>query len=322
MFTWPWIEDWVTKDKREHHLLDRPRNAPFRTGIGVAGVIFYCVMWAAASLRLDRHALPRVAERRHVLAARAVLPRPDHRLHRRPPHRPGAAAQGPRDRAARPRNRRHRDVAGRRVLGTPRALDEYKLHKLVHFEARKVIPAQPNAAGHISRSEKRRGALSKFFFEDRVAPVTPSELAALHAEHGHGPAEIEDSSTESSRSNICQDSFLAAGAHHWWAPAVLKAAFASRAGKGPCCHPLRPRSPAPVPCRMHRRRVASALARLGGRSWYSTLSRGRIGMGRCKNGSDTFLQCAGRRRGKGTNSEGTARRRGTDHGAGKRTLHR
>src|SRR6185312_2321307 len=49
MFAWPWIERWVTKDHREHHILDRPRNAPFRTGIGVAGVVFYSVMWAAAS---------------------------------------------------------------------------------------------------------------------------------------------------------------------------------------------------------------------------------------------------------------------------------
>ncbi|MET1033658.1 MAG: cytochrome b, partial [Arthrobacter sp.] len=49
MFGWPWIERWVTKDNREHHLLDRPRNAPTRTGVGVAGVIWYCVMWAAAS---------------------------------------------------------------------------------------------------------------------------------------------------------------------------------------------------------------------------------------------------------------------------------
>jgi ubiquinol-cytochrome c reductase cytochrome b subunit len=49
MFGWPWIERWVTKDDREHHILDRPRNAPFRTATGVAGVIWYCVMWAAAS---------------------------------------------------------------------------------------------------------------------------------------------------------------------------------------------------------------------------------------------------------------------------------
>ena len=29
---YPFIEAWVTGDKREHHMLDRPRNAPIRTG--------------------------------------------------------------------------------------------------------------------------------------------------------------------------------------------------------------------------------------------------------------------------------------------------
>src|SRR5690606_6485185 len=46
---YPFIEAWVTGDKREHHILDRPRNAPTRTAIGAAGVTFYAVMWAGAS---------------------------------------------------------------------------------------------------------------------------------------------------------------------------------------------------------------------------------------------------------------------------------
>jgi len=29
-----------------HHINDRPRNAPARTGIGVAVVVFYGVLWA------------------------------------------------------------------------------------------------------------------------------------------------------------------------------------------------------------------------------------------------------------------------------------
>ncbi len=45
MFAWPWIEAWITGDKREHHLLDRPRNAPTRTAVGVATVFFYGLMW-------------------------------------------------------------------------------------------------------------------------------------------------------------------------------------------------------------------------------------------------------------------------------------
>jgi ubiquinol-cytochrome c reductase cytochrome b subunit len=44
----PFIEERVTRDRREHHLLERPRSNPIRTGIGVAGVVFYGTLWAAA----------------------------------------------------------------------------------------------------------------------------------------------------------------------------------------------------------------------------------------------------------------------------------
>jgi ubiquinol-cytochrome c reductase cytochrome b subunit len=43
---WPFIEQWVTRDKREHHVNDRPRNAPTRTAIGVATVTFWGILWA------------------------------------------------------------------------------------------------------------------------------------------------------------------------------------------------------------------------------------------------------------------------------------
>jgi ubiquinol-cytochrome c reductase cytochrome b subunit len=42
---YPFIESWITGDKREHHLLDRPRNAPTRTGIGVMAITFYALLW-------------------------------------------------------------------------------------------------------------------------------------------------------------------------------------------------------------------------------------------------------------------------------------
>lgn len=46
---YPFIERWLTGDRHDHHLLERPRNNPARTGIGVAGMTFYGVLWAAAS---------------------------------------------------------------------------------------------------------------------------------------------------------------------------------------------------------------------------------------------------------------------------------
>jgi ubiquinol-cytochrome c reductase cytochrome b subunit len=44
---YPFIEAWITGDKREHHVLDRPRNAPTRTAIGVAGITCYGLFWLA-----------------------------------------------------------------------------------------------------------------------------------------------------------------------------------------------------------------------------------------------------------------------------------
>jgi ubiquinol-cytochrome c reductase cytochrome b subunit len=41
---WPFFERWVTGDKAWHQINDRPRNAPARTGIGVAVVVFYGVL--------------------------------------------------------------------------------------------------------------------------------------------------------------------------------------------------------------------------------------------------------------------------------------
>ncbi|QVQ53239.1 cytochrome bc complex cytochrome b subunit [Spiractinospora alimapuensis] len=46
---WPWVERWITGDRRVHNVLDRPRNAPARTGLGVAGMTFYGLLWAAGA---------------------------------------------------------------------------------------------------------------------------------------------------------------------------------------------------------------------------------------------------------------------------------
>jgi ubiquinol-cytochrome c reductase cytochrome b subunit len=40
---WPFIEQWATGDRAEHHVNDRPRNAPARTAVGVAAVTFYII---------------------------------------------------------------------------------------------------------------------------------------------------------------------------------------------------------------------------------------------------------------------------------------
>jgi len=44
---WPFIERWITGDHREHHICERPRNAPTRTAIGTAVITFYGILWLA-----------------------------------------------------------------------------------------------------------------------------------------------------------------------------------------------------------------------------------------------------------------------------------
>ncbi|MEU7256670.1 ubiquinol-cytochrome c reductase cytochrome b subunit [Streptomyces rimosus] len=47
LYLYPFCEKWVTRDGTEHHLCDRPRNRPTRTGLGAAGIVFYAVLLAA-----------------------------------------------------------------------------------------------------------------------------------------------------------------------------------------------------------------------------------------------------------------------------------
>jgi ubiquinol-cytochrome c reductase cytochrome b subunit len=44
---YPFLEAWITGDKREHHLLQRPRNAPTRTAFLAGMVTLYGLLWAA-----------------------------------------------------------------------------------------------------------------------------------------------------------------------------------------------------------------------------------------------------------------------------------
>ncbi len=56
---YPFLERWVTGDHQIHHLLDRPRDVPARTGVGVAGMVFYGTLWLAGANDV-------LAERFHV----------------------------------------------------------------------------------------------------------------------------------------------------------------------------------------------------------------------------------------------------------------
>lgn len=49
LYAWPFLEARFSRDNQPHHLLDRARDHPVRTAIGVGGLSFYVVLFAAAS---------------------------------------------------------------------------------------------------------------------------------------------------------------------------------------------------------------------------------------------------------------------------------
>ncbi|HEY6496880.1 MAG TPA: ubiquinol-cytochrome c reductase cytochrome b subunit [Trebonia sp.] len=57
---WPFFERWATGDNGFHHINDRPRNAPVRTGVGVAAIWFYVILLleGANDVIADRFDIP------------------------------------------------------------------------------------------------------------------------------------------------------------------------------------------------------------------------------------------------------------------------
>jgi ubiquinol-cytochrome c reductase cytochrome b subunit len=68
-------------------------------------------------------------------------------------------------------------------------LDAFEQYKLVDFKDYQPTLARPNAQGKITLGARLRAGLSRFYFEDRIAPVTQTELDAAH--HDHAPAVAE-----------------------------------------------------------------------------------------------------------------------------------
>jgi ubiquinol-cytochrome c reductase cytochrome b subunit len=62
-------------------------------------------------------------------------------------------------------------------------LDKYEMYKLVDFKGYVPTLARPNADGKITLSARIRASLSKFYFQDRVAPVTQLELDEANHDH-------------------------------------------------------------------------------------------------------------------------------------------
>jgi ubiquinol-cytochrome c reductase cytochrome b subunit len=72
-------------------------------------------------------------------------------------------------------------------------LDEFEQWKLVDFKDYQPTLARPNAAGKITLRARLRAGLSRFYFEDRIAPVTQTEIEEAHHHGEHSSIEKSDS---------------------------------------------------------------------------------------------------------------------------------
>ena len=190
---YPFIEAWITGDKAEHHVLDRPRNVPTRTALGVAGMTCYAMFWLAGGndilatqfkvslnavtvfMRIAVFVAPVVA---FIITKRICL----------------SLQRADRDRVL---HGSETGVIGRAPDGgysephLPISVDES--FTLTQHPVHGVVEASPNTdasgvKGGRGGVGRLRAALSRWFFRDSVAKPTAAEIEAAshHGADDHG----------------------------------------------------------------------------------------------------------------------------------------
>ncbi|MFD6445743.1 cytochrome bc complex cytochrome b subunit [Promicromonospora sp. NPDC060204] len=194
LFAWPFLEARVTGDHREHHVLDRPRNRPVRTGIGVALFVAFlvCALAATNDIIATHFSLSIFAitwTLRVLLFVGPVfaffvtkrvclgLQRKDRELVLHG-HESGRIVR----------------FANGEYVEVHTPLDPQEVWLRTQHSSPKPLEIKPatdargvKRGGY--RSDRRWQRLSEFFYEDRVEPATPAELAAAHSHGEHDEIE-------------------------------------------------------------------------------------------------------------------------------------
>ncbi len=190
---YPFLEAWATGDKREHHLLERPRNAPVRTGIGVTAIVFYGLLWIgggndiiATTFDLSINAITRTLQVMLIAGppiAFVITKRLCLGLQRRD------------------RDKLLHGYESGRVLRLPHG-EFIEVHQPLNYKELAVIsskedlavlpaPVKVDANGVRNphyRVDQLRHKLSSFFLRDNVERPTDAEIAAGQAHASHSAA--------------------------------------------------------------------------------------------------------------------------------------
>jgi ubiquinol-cytochrome c reductase cytochrome b subunit len=193
MAIYPFVEAWVTGDKSEHHVLDRPRNNPTRTAFGVAAMTGFGMLWigggndiVATQFHVSLNAVTyflRVAVFVAPVIAFLVTKRiciglqradRDRMLH--------GAESGIIDRAPSGKySERHRGISQGEAFKLSQHADQPALLPLTDVDGMSVKEI---------KSEQRRRKATRFYFIDTLRRPTRAELEEA-AEHHMHPMAIE-----------------------------------------------------------------------------------------------------------------------------------
>ena len=193
MAIYPFVEQWVTGDKSEHHILDRPRNAPTRTAFGVAAMTCYAMLWigggndlVATQFNVSLNAVTYFLRVAVFVGSGA-----------RVPASPSGSASG----CSAPTRSgcctapRPASSSGIRPAGTPSGTarsarsEAYTLTQHKEHLPLLAASARPTACRtRRSRPSSVAGAATRFYFIDALRKPTRAELeeAAEHQAHGNG----------------------------------------------------------------------------------------------------------------------------------------
>jgi ubiquinol-cytochrome c reductase cytochrome b subunit len=191
---YPFLEQWVANDAQPHHLLQRPRDTPTRTALGAGAMTFYGALWNAGSADVAAHQLGLAFEQLIHAGQFLVVVGPF--LAFTITKRVCLALQR-KDREA----LLHGYETGRIVR---RPWGEYtEIHapisqedswRILHAERPTTFALRPRPDGRIALSDRLKGRLNRFFFEDRLVALPTSSAPELETAHPTSAAAEVDAS--------------------------------------------------------------------------------------------------------------------------------
>ncbi|GAA1925145.1 cytochrome b [Streptantibioticus ferralitis] len=189
LFLYPFFEEWISDERSEHHLCDRPRDRPTRTGFGVAAVVCYGVLLMAGgndviaySFRISVNGLTwlfRVA----VIVAPVLAFVITKRI---------CLALQARDRQLLVEGREtgniHQEIYGK-FIESNRPLSARERYRILLRD----IPKPLHKAGGVSRVRRFKAMASQWYYRDRVEmPTTAEQRDQINARTAPPALETKD----------------------------------------------------------------------------------------------------------------------------------